>query len=356
LSDAAATYALAVTPDNTPDEGSTVTFTLSGTNISDGTFYYRASGIIAQQTDQSSASGQAKVYVGSTTGLSVGMETDNASIPGTILAINTNDYVTMSTNLTGTVSSGTAVFFATPSLWDDFSSNARGSFTVTSNSGNFNVSIASDTDITNDVYTFSVYSTATSASVLASSTITIQDLTPSNIVTLASVAASYTQNTRTFTWGEKAVQGLSFHTDGRITRASDQGEKADLGLDAILVGYWVTNTAGLDTSKYTVKFNSIIVSDAGYLPSGAYFPTPLDKYTSNILNTIGYPSDISVGLMSTQRDFSVNAVQNLLSPASATYDFTIEIYETANPSNFARKTVRIKAECFYGTQSTGGGK
>lgn len=346
LSDAAATYVLAAS-DTTPDEGDPVAFTLSGTNIQNGTYYYRASGIIAQQTDQSSASGQAKVYVGSTTGLSIGMETDNASITGTILSINTNDYVTMSTNLTGTVSSGTAVFFATPALWDDFSSNARGSFTVTANSGNFNVSLASDTDTTNDAYTFSVYSTATSTSVLVSESITIQDLTPSNIVTLASVAASYSQNTTGYPWGEYAVQGLRFHTDGRITRSKDEGGRTDT-LGSILVGYWVTSTAGLDASKYTVKFNSNRISY-----SGAYFPFPGGYYVADDSTTTGYPSDVSVGLMSIQRDFGVEVQQNLLTGANATYDFTIEIYETANPSNYARKTVRISATCFYAASAYG---
>lgn len=349
VTDAAATYSL-IADDDTPNEGSTITFNLTGTNIPNGTYYWRVSGVNAVQTDQTSASGQARLYVASTSGLAVGMSSNSGSVPGTILSINTNDYVTMSTNITSSVSSGTIVHFAQPSTWSDFSSTsqAHGAFTVTSNAGSFTSTLATDADTSNDVYTYTVYNAQYAGTALVSEVITIQDTTPTNIVSLPA-DITYSQ----FRYNaEYAVAGLRFHTDGRITRSPDTATLVNYDLDVIEVGTWVTSTVGLVATNYSIRFVGTRVSYS--TPIGtSYFPLSSGYWTADKTVNDDYPSYTEMGTIYTNRDLGVEVSTISSAYVEATYQITIEVYETANPSNSDTMTITVTAgaESYSGSGS-----
>lgn len=344
VTDAAATYTL--TPsDATPNEGDTVTFTLGGTNIPNGaaatTYYYRASGVTAVQTSGSSASGQTRLNLASTAGLAVGMSSDNGSVPGTILSVSTT-YVTMSTTLTGTVSSGTVVHFAQPATWADFTSvaGARGSFTVTNNTGSFNSGIATDADISNDVYTFSVYSAAYGTGALASATITIQETTTNPLVDIQIAAGTVftqeTQNNNGYT-----IAGIRFLSNGEIYTSSLSGTILNNNLQKRLIGTWIDPNSGFNPELYSLKFTAIRTSFSSNGINNFYNPGPGGYYTLDNLKNTAYPAfntvgPIQVGTTITNRDVYVEgSVGDVTLAASiiVSYNVTVTVFETANPAN-----------------------
>ncbi len=368
VTDAAATYTL--TPDNaTPDEGDVVQFTLGGTNIPNGatatTYYFRASGVIAAQTNGSSASGQARLNLASTSGLAIGMVCDTGGVNGTILSV-ASTYVTMSTNLTSTIASGTVVHFAQQTTLNDFTAGfngVRGSFPVTNNTGNFSSAIAPDTDRTNDVYTFSVYSASYGTSVLASATITIQDQT-TNVAVNINIAAGteFTQESIEKNQGY-AITGINFLSTGEIYTSLLAAVASNNNLERRLVGSWIDTASGFNPELYSLKFTAIRTAYSTTGVGNGFFPGPGGYYTANDLQNLSYPSfdtigAIKVGTTITNRSISIQAEvgdATLGGNILVTYDVTVTVFETANPSNADSHTFSMTAYALAKSEQAGSG-
>lgn len=152
MSDAAPSYNL--TNNGPKDEGQTVTFTFGGTNVPTGTYYYWLNDIqpVQQNPLSSTAAGSAIIGVINSTGVNVGDEVrgDIGFPAGTTVVSKTSQTITMSDNNTESSARTTGdYYFATPTVWEDFTVSTNppyGEFSHTTNTNTtFDVDIA-DTD------------------------------------------------------------------------------------------------------------------------------------------------------------------------------------------------------------------
>jgi hypothetical protein len=266
-------------------------FTVSGSNIANGTYYYRASNVFAKSV-ATTVTGGSNISLGTdVANLAIGMTCSNPNVPGTITFIGANN-ITMSLPVTGTIASSTVLHFAQPSVFADFSSasQAAGSVSVSSNSGAFTMQLATDADTTNDVYTISLYTTATNTVASASTTITIQDSSPTGLVALP-VDQTVTNTDFVSTLG-LAAAGIRFKTDGTIT-INGTGYASIfipsnllpspfvVTREEIYIGDWVTDKTNLNSANYSVSAthttrvvnNQYVTSSASYTVTPATTPT-----------------------------------------------------------------------------------
>jgi hypothetical protein len=304
---------------------------VSGTSIPNGTYYYRVSSV-NPVTVSSTITGGSSIPLSGVTGLAIGMSCSNANVPGTITFIGANN-ITMSLPVTSTISSSTVLHFAQPSTFADFSAavQAFGSVSVSSNSGAFTIQLATDADTTNDVYTVSLYSGQTSTTALASTTITMQDLTPSSLVLLP---ADFTTINNGYTTGT-ACAGVRFNTDGTITTSGLSYGTLPTALDQVLIGNWVQNTAGLNSSLYTV--------------SGSYTVTVLTQGINSTYTVFPSTTPISAQSLSVDRDFYVLLSSGTIGVAGGgIIDVTVEFNLTVTgPSNSDNIVVTARGNCSY---------
>jgi len=176
--------------DLSPSEGDTVTFNLAGTNLADGTYYYRDDTKVKPvRVSLGSSSGSSSINMSSTdlAKLQLGMQTLDVNVVGTITGIFSSS-VTLSTPNTRNTITGEILHFILPEDIEDVDNSTHyGSFAVTSGTGSFEVDFATNTDFSNDEHDFSVYSSGSPAvayegSLIATAaTVTVQDQTPFTI-------------------------------------------------------------------------------------------------------------------------------------------------------------------------------
>ena len=218
-----------ITPsDDTPDEGTTINFAVTGSNV-DGTYYYRVNNLVVKSVSTTTSGGSSIPISNGTDGLALGMSCSEPNVPGVITFIGPNS-ITMSSPITSMLLNTEVLHFAQPSVFADFStpSQAFGSFTMAPVSGtptgSFSIQLSSDGDTTNDVYTLSIYKFETSPlpQALGSSTFTIQDLSPTSNVILPADRVGNNRVLNSVNGAETRVTvpiagaGIRFTSDGRI--------------------------------------------------------------------------------------------------------------------------------------------
>jgi hypothetical protein len=308
----AAPTGLVLTPsDSTPDEGTTVTFTISGGSNVPPTLYYNVSSVKLVKLSTNASSGQNFIPLLNTSGLQAGMESNSLVVPGTITSVQSNG-VYMTQNLTGSLSTGNIIDFAFESTFDDFVGVPYGSTT----SSTFDIELATDGDFTNDVYTVQLLDAQYNGNVLASTNITIQDQSGTPLsVTINNTFVADEESSTTFV---SAFAGIKFMPSGVIQL---QGNVNNSNF-WIPNGNWITGT--FDPADYRM-----IATRSGYtgtpaISSGSY---------GTLLN------------LSTEQEFAL-AVTNPATTGKNTGYQEVEfvIYELNNPSNTTSVTIAFQVE------------
>jgi len=236
--DASAVYTLAAST-TTPTEGGSINWTIGGSNIPNGTYYYRITDIFATTTTGSTASGSSIINLSDTSGIAIGMRTNGIGIPGTVTFVNSTS-VTMSTPVTATISAGSTVQFLTQALFDDFSSGYASTVSVTSNAGGFTTTTAVNADTINDTYTMGLYTSSSSNTPVATVGFTITDATPNSTVNIA-IDPAETATTWDLTFGgagSLAQAIIRFQSNGTILATGN----IDPGGTNIQIGTWTSGT------------------------------------------------------------------------------------------------------------------
>ena len=190
--------AMTLTPNaTTGTEGDTVTYTVGGTNIQNGTYYWYDPAIVKTldcPNGRSSGTSQIDHQGPSNLGLDleVGMSTDDADIPGTITSVintgSTTGYITMSEPTTRATVTGEHIKFAFPADWAD-ATELYGTVAVSSNAGTFELDTLVNSDFNDDVYSMRVfdnlfsYNTYLGANLglATAATVTIADTNPASV-------------------------------------------------------------------------------------------------------------------------------------------------------------------------------
>jgi len=220
--------AMTLTPNaTTGTEGDTITYTVGGTNIQNGTYYWHDPAIVKTldcPNGRSSGTSQIDHQGPSNAGLDleVGMSTDDADIPGTITSIintgNTAGYVTMSEPTTRATVTGEHIKFAFPADWAD-ATDLYGTVSVSSNAGTFELDTLENSDFDDDVYSMRVfdnllsYNEYLSANIglATAATVTIADTTPI-VVQIAETYLSGTDTGQDYSWGrENAYPAIAMY-------------------------------------------------------------------------------------------------------------------------------------------------
>jgi hypothetical protein len=253
-----------IAPNSTAvDEDSTVIFSVTGTNIPDGTYYWRETTYVkVAQTSTSTPAGVSIIYLNSTADLTIGMKTDSLGIPGTISFVGSS-YITMTSPTTLSINTGTILHWALPGYFDD-ADNMHGSFSITSNAGVWEIYFPENNDTADDLFTFGVFSGENDQSELANSgAIAINDITPTATV-ITSESSPF--NVSNFGSETDARAGIKIWSDGRITSSTI----TNTIVTARNRGNWVNDVALLtDPSNYElfVTVNNTIATGTSP-PSG----------------------------------------------------------------------------------------
>jgi hypothetical protein len=251
-----------VTPDsNNVNEGSSVTFNVSGNNIVNGTYYWTVTnagdfsvssgsftiagnsgsfsvGPLADNTTEGAESFTASVRTGSTSGTIVATSTSvtindtstgpTYSVTPTASSVDEGSSVTF--NVTGTnIVNGT--YYWTVTNAGDFSASS-GAFSITGNSGSFSVGpVADDTTEGAESFTASVRTGSTSGTIVATSTsVTINDTSttpapppPSGPIYYVTPLGSAHNETASYQFtitGSNIPSGTHYYTINHITTSS----------------------------------------------------------------------------------------------------------------------------------------
>lgn len=322
--DANATYSLVASTTN-PDEGDPITWSVGGTNIPNGTYYYRITSIIPKATTSTTSSGTSLINLTDTTGIIVGMSCDNAAVPGRVTFVGTNQ-VTMEENVTSSIPSGTVLHFGldagsgTPlgaaSVFDDIASGYRGSVSVTSNSGGFVTVTAENADTVDDSYTMGLYTSETSTTPVASVSFVINDATvassPVDIVMPATTIRDIRDNYAT------AIARVTFTSGGQILGTGNLNP----GGNNVLMGTWTPSTP---LGNYTITATG---------PSGEFFLASGDAtFSGSLVTPLSLSSDRQWALL----------INPPGPPAVGTYfgseNVVFTITDTADPTNTDSVTI-----------------
>ena len=233
----AATLVTDLTNDSA-NEGDTINFTFSGSNIPNGTYHYKTTDMYPVRTDQICPQGTFFIYLEDTTNLATGMESNTPDIPGNIVGISAGSGVTMSTAIPlSSLPIGYDFHFAQPETFDDFSTTyeATGTFSVSSNSGTFRVDVEENDDLQDESYTFEV-SDSHLGSVLANRLVNINDTTQTDLVQISSKPFDIitTANSQTVT------TTVRFEPDGDIMSSNPSNQNV-----TNTVGTWLNPTTNL---------------------------------------------------------------------------------------------------------------
>lgn len=241
------------------NEGDTINFTFSGTNIPNGTYRHRTLDIYPVRTDQVCVQGTYFIYLSDTSNLAIGMESNTGDVPGTIVGVSPGSGVTMSSPIPlASLPVGYDFHFAAVGVFDDFTyaNQATGSFSVSSNTGTFQVDVAEDSDLSDESYTFGVYDSHI-GSLLASRLVTINDTSVGDLVQLSSkpTVVSKTDSTSSVT------AEIQFRQDGKYYGSFATVATSSYTYNAS-THYW--EAVEIDPGDYevTVVWDGVTVIDA----------------------------------------------------------------------------------------------
>lgn len=255
--------AMTLTPSaTTGTEGDTITYTIGGTNIQDGTYYWYDPAIVKTvDVPFGLSSGTSQInHQGSQVDVAVGMSTDDADIPGTVTGVFSN-YLTMSEPTTRATVVNEHIKFAFPADWAD-ATELYGTVAVSSNAGTFELDTLENGDFDDDVYSMRVFDnefqynfSGTNLGLATAATVTIADTTPV-VVQIAETLLVGTDTGQDYSWGrENAYPAIVMHffNDGGfgygMTLSDDsyisppEARNADSGKDYQMLVRVYTNSA-----------------------------------------------------------------------------------------------------------------
>lgn len=295
-----AAYTLTASTTN-PTEGDSIVWTIGGTNIPDGTYFYKIVDWVQRKSTTGLVStGSSLIPLNETSGLQLGMSCDNPSVPGTITFIDSNR-ITMSSGVTASISSGTILTFAFDvgqnqgsSVFSDIASGYAGSVSITANAGGFTTVTAENIDTTNDSYTMGLYTSATGNTPVATVGFTITDGTPAgSTVTIFTSITSIADRRDNY---EQSQASITFTSDGKIIASGnlDPGGLLQIGTwssPTPPVGNYViratgepsTGSTGVDLSLSSSQSWSTIAQQPG--PPASGLTENVDLVTFTITDT-----------------------------------------------------------------------
>ena len=343
--DAPATWTLTASPSTTVDEGDTITWTVGGTNIPNGTYYANLTDYDVVVTDGSgSGSGQSAIRTSDPEALNIpngSVCINDANVPGTVtgkFAVTLGDsilyyQINMSENLTANVQNTRLVFGSSETV-ADFDAGSERTFTMTNNVGGFTTVTATNDDTIDDTYTMAVYDQARPASPVASVGFTITDTTVGgneSVVNFQLEPAFTTwavQTIKAYTNEilNTAVSGLQFRSDGGIYGEGNVIPGTPLPDQYIKLGTW--HQAATTTGNFTI---TATIQGAGVPSDGG---VAVGSYGTNL------------SLSSTQQfDLIASARQPTSRLASMLVSFTIT--DDADPTNTDTQSIAYFSELEY---------
>ena len=283
--DAPATWTLTASA-TTVDEGNSISWTVGGTNIQDGTYYYNITDYDVIETDQSgSTSGQSAIRTSDAEALNIpdgSVCINNANVPGTVtgkFAVTLGGsiiyyQINMSENLTATVQNARLVFGSEEAL-ADFNSGSAGTFTMTSNSGGFVTSTATNDDTINDTYTMAIYDRAGPTAPAASVGFTITDTTAGqstvNFVAEPSIGGFFVADLKVVTDADAlatAISSVEIRPDGGVYGKGNLDPLGSNGVQFIKIGTW--HQSATTTGNFTVNAEIISGPTLTSVAQGSY--------------------------------------------------------------------------------------
>ena len=288
--DAPATWTLTASPSTTVDEGDAISWSVGGTNIQDGTYYYNITDYTVVETDQSgSGSGQSAIRTSNPEALDIPIGSvciNNANVPGTVtgaFAVTLGGSVlyyqiNMSENLTANVQNARLVFGSEETL-ADFNSGSAGTFTMTSNSGGFVTSTATNDDTIDDTYTMAIYDRAGPTAPAASVGFTITDTTVGgpggqstvNFVAEPSIGGFFVADLKVVTDADAlatAISSVEIRPDGGVYGKGNLDPLGSNGVTFIKIGTW--HQSATTTGNFTVRAEIISGPTLTSTASGSY--------------------------------------------------------------------------------------
>jgi hypothetical protein len=263
----------------TPSEGDTINFTVGGTNIPNGTYYRRITSIRSTVTSAPTPQGTSLIRLSDTSGISIGMTSNAVGVNGTVTYVDSTT-ITMSSGVSDTISTGTNLQFANPSVFADFSSGSSGTVVVTSNSGTFSLTTAVNDDTSNDVYTMGLYTSVASNAPVATVGFTIADATPNSTVDIQ-IDPAESNIISDLETGSTAIAYLEFKNDGTFAAT---GSVQPNGTN-VQIGTW---TSGTPSGNFTIRADIPVASNPRLQePTGlgqeyGSYGTPLSLSTSRV--------------------------------------------------------------------------
>lgn len=319
LNDAAlsATLVTDLTNDSA-NEGDTINFTFSGSNIEDKSYFYRPVNVYPVETDQLIAQGTSFIYLKDTYGLAVGMESNFANVPGTITSV-VSSGVQMSAGTLSTIAAGWKFHYSAAGNFDDFSSSypATGTFSTSSNSGTFEVRVAENSDINDESYTFGVYDSHNASGFgtdLALKTVSINDTTIGALAQFSNkiTPIDRTDSTPTVTATVELKSNGQIYVSNPITSGT------------YLLGTWLNPTTSLPASAGDYRVRATKTNESGSPVFSGSWGTALS--------------------LGSDRSWAI-AVTHPYGIASC--DVSIEVYEYSNPTNSDTWNFDFSAEELY---------
>jgi len=287
--DAPATWTLTASA-TTVDEGNSISWSVGGTNIQDGTYYYNITDYDVIETDQSgSGSGQSAIRTSDPEALNIpngSVCINNANVPGTVtgaFAVTVSGsilyyQINMSENLTATVQNARLVFGSEEAL-ADFNSGSAGTFTMTSNSGGFATSTATNDDTIDDTYTMAIYDRAGPTAPAASVGFTITDTTVGgpggqstvNFVAEPSIGGFFVADLKVVTDADAlatAISSVEIRPDGGVYGKGNLDPLGSNGVTFIKIGTW--HQSATTTGNFTVRAEIISGPTLTSVAQGSY--------------------------------------------------------------------------------------
>ena len=235
----------------------------------------------------------------------------------------------MSENLTATVQNARLVFGSEEAL-ADFNSGSAGTFTMTSNSGGFVTSTATNDDTIDDTYTMAIYDRAGPTAPVASVGFTITDTTVGQSTVNFQTEAGFSffvSDLKVVTDADAlatATSSIEIRPDGGIYGKGNVGPTGSNGVQFIKIGTW--HQSATTTGNFTVRAEIISGPTGTSIAQGSY------------------GTDLS--LSSTQswsHQLRVRAPNSRFTSMQVRYTIT----DNADPTNTASQNIVFNGEVVY---------
>lgn len=314
LEDPTAVQYVLTASDTTPNESDLVTFTITGNNIPDGTYYYKLTDLATPET---TAAGSSTTIVSVSGGSAVSVGDEAVTLSGVVQNASASSILLSQAN---SYSIGQTLFFMPADLYDYFSTKSQtiGSVSISNNTGSFQMQLAESGSLDNRAFSIVLGTGPSVPTVLASETITVQNVTTSVDVNFQLSDLFFDDfETRTLPSipSVTAIAGFRVKSDGYIYRTGTGAGESPTQAEYIADGGSARWTSGSPSAnQFEVKYE--LIAQSGGQAQGLF-----------LFGDFGVWNDIDA------QGKSVSA--SITSGSSVAYQvsFSCQIREKANPLN-----------------------